>query len=49
MKEIQKEVIKAIKLNKWPENKAQRVYKKAVSILKNIILYLNLCINICVC
>ncbi|KAL4149489.1 hypothetical protein QTP88_003430 [Uroleucon formosanum] len=28
--EIQKEVVKAVKLNRWPENKAKRVYNKAV-------------------
>jgi len=32
VKEIQKEVVKAVKLNKWPENKAKRVYNKAVSV-----------------
>jgi len=31
VKEIQNEVVKAVKLQKWPEQKAQRVYNKAVS------------------
>ncbi|XP_050533353.1 cytochrome c oxidase assembly protein COX18, mitochondrial [Daktulosphaira vitifoliae] len=30
VKEIQKEVAKNVKLQKWPPNKAQRVYKKAI-------------------
>lgn len=38
VKEIQNEVAKAIKLQKWPEAKAKRVYNKAVS---NFIIYLS--------
>lgn len=36
--EIQKEVVKAVKLNRWPENKAKRVYNKAVSVYTYYIL-----------
>lgn len=35
--EIQKEVVKAVKLNRWPENKAKRVYNKAVSVYTYIL------------
>lgn len=43
MKEIEKEVIKALKLQKWSQIKAKRVYNKAVSLLSikviNILFY----------
>lgn len=43
VKEIEKEVIKALKLQKWSQIKAKRVYNKAVSLLSikviNILFY----------
>lgn len=41
VKEIQKEVTKAIKLKKWPENKAKRVYNKAVRVFITIDIIFN--------